>query len=101
MRTDYQLIENNLSFVLAQLGSQPEVASFFPPESLSNQEQIDELSEWLKDAGEYGLVYENVVSMLEMFPFKLSGGAAIKLLEVGLVIGFKTESELDKSFDRR
>ena len=101
MKTDYQLIESNLSFVLAELGSQPEVASFFPAKSLSYQEQIDQLSEWVDDAGEYGLVYENVVSMLEVFPFKLSGKAAIKLLEVGLIFGFKTESESDKGFDRR
>ena len=101
MKTDYQLIESNLSFVLAELGSQPEVASLFPPESLSYQEQIDQLSEWVDDAGEYGLVYENVVSVLEVFPFKLSGKAAIKLLEVGLIFGFKTESESDKGFDRR
>ena len=101
MKTDYQLIERNLSFVLAELGSQSEVASFSPPESLSYQEQIDQLSEWVNDAGEYGLAYENVVSMLESLPFKLSGKAAITLLEVGLIFGFKTESELDKDFDRR
>ncbi|HEX8589798.1 hypothetical protein [Pseudomonas sp.] len=101
MKADYQLIENNLSIVLAELGSQPEVGSFFPPESLSYQEQIDQLSEWVNDAGEYGLVYENVVSMLEASTFKLSGKAAIKLLEVGLIFGFKTESESDKEFDRR
>jgi hypothetical protein len=101
MKADCQLIENNLSFVLAELGSQPEVGSFFPPESLSYQEQIDQLSEWVNDAGEYGLVYENVVSMLEAFPLKLSGKAAIKLLEVGLIFGFKTESESDKAFHRR
>ena len=55
----------------------------------------------MNDAGEYGLVYENVVSKLEASPFKLSGKAAIKLLEVGLIFGFKTESESDKEFDRR
>ena len=59
------------------------------------------MTEWLDDAGKYGLVYENVVSMLEVWPFKLSGKAAIKLLEVGLIFGFKTESESDKGFDRR
>jgi hypothetical protein len=101
MKTDYRFIENNLSFVLAELGSQPEVGSFFPPESLSYQEQIGQLYEWVNDAGEYGLAYENVVSMLEVLPFKLSGKAAIKLLEVGLIFGFKTDSEADKGFDRR
>jgi len=38
---------------------------------------------------------------LKCFPFKLSGKAAIKLLEVSLIFGFKTEPELDKGFDRR
>lgn len=101
MNTHYQLIEKNLSFVLAELGSQPKVASFFPPESLCYQEQIDQLSVWVNDAGEYGLAYENVVSMLEVFPFKLSAKAAIKLLEVGLIFGFKTELDSDTGFDRR
>lgn len=44
---------------------------------------------------------KNVVSMLEVFPFKSSGKAAIKLLEVGLIFGFKTELDSDIGFDRR
>ena len=101
MKNDYEFIENNLKFLLDEIKSQPEVASNFPPECLPFEEQVDLLSEWLQEAGEYGLAYESIVSMLEVFPFKLSGGAAIKLLEVGLIFGFKTESEVDRCFDRR
>lgn len=38
---------------------------------------------------------------LEIFPFKLTGLAAIKLLEVGLLMGFKSDQEVDRLFDRR
>ncbi|RMV01494.1 hypothetical protein ALP19_102237 [Pseudomonas syringae pv. tomato] len=41
------------------------------------------------------------MSLLERLPFKLSGRASVKLLEVGLIFGFKTEMEADMKFDRR
>ncbi|EGH45014.1 hypothetical protein ALO42_102596 [Pseudomonas syringae pv. atrofaciens] len=41
------------------------------------------------------------MSLLETLPFKLSGVASVKLLEVGLIFGFKTEAEEDMKFDRR
>ncbi|KPX33819.1 MULTISPECIES: hypothetical protein [Pseudomonas syringae group] len=101
MKFDYELIENNLDFLLVEIKSQSEVASYFPVESLSYDDQVNQLDEWLHDAGEYGLVYESIVCLLEKFPFKLSGIASIKLLEVGLIFGFKTEMEIDSAFDRR
>jgi hypothetical protein len=39
--------------------------------------------------------------MLESYPFKISGPAAIKLLEVGLLMGYKTERPEDALFDNR
>lgn len=101
MNIDYTFIEGNLDFVLNEIKGQPAVAVLFPPDCMSYEDQIYQLSEWLQDSGEYGLVYENIISILENFPFKLSGKAAVKLLEVGLIFGFKTESEMDRSFDRR
>lgn len=87
--------------MLNEIRGQPEVAVHFPSEQLSYEAQIEQLTGWLQEAGEYGLVYESIVSMLELFPFNVSGKAAIKLLEVGLKFGFKTDSEIDKEFDWR
>jgi len=101
MKIDYAFIEENLGFILREIKEQPEVALHFPPDCISYDEQVHQVGEWLRDSGEYGLVYESIVSALEKFPFKLSGRAAIKLLEVGLIFGFKTESEADRKFDRR
>lgn len=43
----------------------------------------------------------NRSSKLETLPFRLSGAAAVKLLEVGLLFGFKTERHQDARFDVR
>ncbi|AZG87697.1 hypothetical protein N032_19625 [Pseudomonas syringae pv. pisi str. PP1] len=101
MKFEYRLIENNLVLLLNEIKSQPEIAFYTSSESLSYSDQVEQLSEWLHDAGEYGLVYESIVSLLERLPFKLSGRTSVKLLEVGLIFGFKTEMEADIKFDRR
>lgn len=53
------------------------------------------------EVGEYGIAYESMVAHLEALPFVLSGKAAVSLLELGLLFGFKTEREEDREFDRR
>ncbi|WP_432241176.1 hypothetical protein [Herbaspirillum robiniae] len=87
--------------ILKELREQYNVAQYFPEDMMSYEEQLSNMQEYIEDAGEYGLAYENIVSLLEVFPFKLSGLACVRLLEVGLLLGFKTESEKDKRFDRR
>jgi hypothetical protein len=47
-----------------------------------------------------GLAYESLISMLE-FHFQRSGCTAVKLLEVGLLLRFKTERPEDAQFDGR
>ncbi len=39
--------------------------------------------------------------MLQTFPFRLSGPAAMKLLEIGLLMRFKTGLPEDARFDSR
>ena len=95
------LIRDRLRFILAELRAQPPVAAHFSPETLSFGELIDQLDEYIEVAGEYGIAYESVVATLEQVPFVLSGKAAVKLLEVGLLLGFKTEDPQDRMFDRR
>ncbi|APA87541.1 hypothetical protein BJG93_18845 [Paraburkholderia sprentiae WSM5005] len=95
------LIEHNLTFILSEMKAQPEVAQHYPPNGLTYDEHLSQIHEFIADAGEYGLAYEYVVGALESIPFRLTGAAAVKLLEIGLLMGFKSEHEIDKRFDRR
>ena len=101
MTVNTKLIEANLLAVLAELRQQSDVGNAFPPELLSFAEQVEQLREWIEDAGEYGIAYESLVATLEGFPFQLSGRAAVKLLEAGLLMRFKTGRPQDAQFDRR
>ena len=62
---------------------------------------MGQVREWVEDVGEYGIAYELLVSMLEEFPFQLSGQVAVKLLEAGILMRFKTEQPQDARFDSR
>lgn len=101
MTTDFATIEANLAEIISEISLQADVGSTFPDSLLSFDDTISRLREWVEEAGEYGIAYESVVSMLEASPFNLSGGSAVKLLEVGLLLGFKTERPQDDAFDRR
>lgn len=99
--SDSELIESNLSFILSEMEGQPEIAQHYPPDALSYEDQIVQIHEFIDLAGEYGLAYEYINGALESLPFKISGEAAVKLLEVGLLMGFKSSLDRDKRFDRR
>jgi hypothetical protein len=96
-----RLIEANLLAVLSEIRNQPEVGATFPDDLQSYAEFIEQTREYIEDVGEYGIAYQSLVSTLEGFPFLLSGLAAVKLLEVGLLMKFKTELPEDKLFDNR
>jgi len=95
------LIKDNLSVVFGEIYLQRHVALDIPPEQASLSEQLENIREWIEDVGEYGIAYEALVALLEAHEFSLTGNAAIKLLEVGLIMGFKTERPEDKDFDMR
>ncbi|WGY73053.1 hypothetical protein KEC55_33955 [Burkholderia cepacia] len=99
--SDNALIDGNLNFILGEMKAQPEVAQHYPPSGLTYDEHLAQIHEFIDDAGEYGLAYEYVVGALESIPFRLTGVAPVKLLEIGLLMGFKTAQEVDKRFDRR
>lgn len=40
MKFDYEFIENNLDYLLIEIKSQPEVASYFPVESLDRKSVV-------------------------------------------------------------
>jgi len=77
------------------------MAIFFPPDILGYEDTLFNIREWLEDDGEYGLAYEVMVSLLERFDFKISGKSAVRLLEVGLYFGYKTDLESDHDLDWR
>lgn len=101
MSVEACLIKDNLQKVLEEIAKQPEVAESIPPQQLSLPEQIEQIQEYLDYAGEYGVAYEIIVSLLESLPFNLSGLAAIRLLEVALLLRYKTGRSEDIKFDSR
>lgn len=98
---DVSIVERNLLVVLAEIRNQPGVGGTFPKELQSFPDTIKQIAEYIEVAGEYGLAYESLVSMLEHFPFHLTGAAAIKLLEIGLLLQYKTDMTEDACFDSR
>jgi hypothetical protein len=93
------LIQRNLAAVLAEVSSQPEVGATFQDEMRSYAEQVEQIREWIENAGEFGIAYESLICMIERFPFRLSGASAVKLLEVGLLMKFKSGRPEDARFD--
>jgi hypothetical protein len=101
MSRDNVFVEESLTALLEELESQPEMAIIFPPDILGYEDTLSNIREWLEDDGEYGLAYEVMVSLLERFDFKISGKSAVRLLEVGLYFGYKTDLESDHDLDWR
>jgi len=95
-----RLVMRNLRHVLKELAPQTDVGRQFPPTLLAFDETLAQIQEWLEH-GEDGIAYESLVAMLEAHPFSISGPTAIKLLETGLLLGYKTDRREDSTFDRR
>ncbi|PPV06216.1 hypothetical protein [Xanthomonas bromi] len=96
-----ELVEKNLLYIIDELAGQAAVRSEFSHDEMTLCDQIKQMTEWVEDAGEYGLAYENIVCLLEECSFFLRGLSAVKLLELGLIFGFKTDMDKDRIFDRR
>lgn len=94
-------IQRRLQQVLEEIRQQSQLSHLFGGDILSFEEHIEQLTEYLDVAGEYGIAYESMIAMLERAPFLLSSKAAIGLLEVALLFGFKTERPEDQVFDLR
>jgi len=98
---DTDIIERNLLAVLSEVENQPAVGELFPSELMSYAEQIEFLHELIEHAGEYAIAYESLVCLLENYPFQISSNVAVKLLEVGLLMQYKTERHEDLRFNTR
>ena len=101
MKNSFELISSNLLCVLDEIRTQPELAKTFPPDQLSYEESVEQMRAFIEDAGEFGIAYETMVMILADYPFRLSSPTAIRLLEVGLLMKFKTELPEDAVFDSR
>ncbi len=96
-----QLVEERLRSVLAEMRSQTHLAEKHWDDRASFDDEMEQIREYIEDAGEYSVGYEVIVANLEQVPFQLSGSTVVGLLEVGLLMGYKTEDDKDEMFDRR
>jgi hypothetical protein len=94
-------VKERLLYILNDLEGQPVVSATYPANALSYDEEMQQIREFVEVAGEYGLAYESLVAAIECHPYVLSGRAAISLLELGLFLGYKTERDEDKVYERR
>lgn len=92
------LVERNLRMILSEVAAQVEVAASYPKDTLPFADEMNQIGEFI-EAGEAGLAYECLVASLEKLPFALTGSAAVRLLEVGLLMGFKTQRSQDQVFN--
>lgn len=91
--------EENLIFILSEIEIQRGVSKSFSEHMLSFDETIARIHEYIEEAGEYALAYELMVILLETYDFTISGLGAVKLLELGLMMKFKTTREIDSQFN--
>jgi len=96
-----KIIKNNLLSILREIEKQNYLAETYSKEELSFDDEMFQLFEYIDVADEYAVAYESIISTLENHKYILSGIAAVKLLEVGLLMKYKTEREEDKIFDNR
>lgn len=101
MSTNFEVIEANLLAILSEIEPQVEIGMTFPESVMKFEDQIVLWREFIIEAGEYGPAYESMVATLEQYPFQISGPTAIRLLELGLIFGFKTTMQKDMCFDIR
>jgi hypothetical protein len=91
-------VETRLRRILDELERQADVSAAYRADALSFSDEMAQIREYIEVAGEYGAAYESLVATIESHPFVLSGKAAVSLLEVGLLLGYKTDRNEDKEF---
>jgi hypothetical protein len=94
----YKIIEDNLLCILHEIDQQ-DMSEHIPINILPYKDQLINLKEWIIEANEYGVAYESIVCLFESVPLKLSSSNAVKLLEIGLLLGYKTDRPEDKIFE--
>jgi hypothetical protein len=97
----FDLIESCLLDIFAEIKDQEDVGRLFTPNQMSFSKEKELIFEFIDLAGEFGLAYEYMGGMLELYPFKMSGPAVVKLLDVGLLWGYKSNLPKDDLFNRQ
>lgn len=97
----HQRIEMRLLTVLQELEKQTAIDSSYSGGGLSFVDEMQQLHEYVEVAGEYEIAYETIIATISTHPFVLSGAGAVALLEIGLLLGYKTSRKEDALFDRR
>ncbi|MBK8188089.1 MAG: hypothetical protein IPK77_13050 [Cellvibrio sp.] len=98
---NYEFIENDLLLIFEEMEQQHQLSELYPNNMLSFEGNMQHIREYIEIAGEYGLAYELIVVNLENYPFSISGRSAVKLLELGLIMKYKTDRDEDIIFDLR
>lgn len=96
-----ELVESRLNLIALELRGQSHLSNYFGKETLSLDEELNNIREYIEFAGEYGIAYESIVSLLENAHFVLTSKAAVALLEVGLLLGYKSDRPCDSIFNCR
>lgn len=93
MKSQHQddFVRARLFDILSELRAQANLAPHYP---------LNQIDEYI-DVGEYSIAYECIIANLEQIPFTLNGITAIKVLEAGLIMQYKTERPEDRAFDMR
>ena len=86
----HELIRDRLRAVLREIKEQPHHSEHFGGASLSFDEEMEQIREYIEDAAEYGVAYESLVASLEQVPFIISVEAAAGFLEAGQLMGYQT-----------
>ena len=95
-----ELIRANLVSIFDGLSEQTAAAREFWGSEAESVQALAELRELIFDADEFGLAYEEIVCVCEIGTFVLKGSDAVKLLEIGLLLGYKTARASDEMFGR-
>lgn len=96
----WEAIRQRLASVLTEMTRQWHLSAYFPKNEMPFDEWMEQLREFV-EVDEYELAYEGIILTLQDRPFVLSGKTAVGLLEVALLLGYKTDRDEDKMFDRR
>lgn len=94
----YEYIAGILNKIFLELKQQRDIYDEFQNGILNFDAQMRNLDEYINSAGEFGVAYEIIVVLLEKYSFKISGGNAVGLLEIGLMFGFKTSRDIDAKY---
>jgi hypothetical protein len=94
----YIELEKRILLILQELEDQKRIEEDDSKECLSHKDSIYQIKEFV-EAGEYGIAYMSLVFYFEDYNFNISSFASVKLLELGLLMGFKTDREEDQIYN--